>query len=83
MEDFNYCKSIRELIIPKGVSFLTGFPYVVIDNLKDIYVTENLEISQLADAKTFENITFHGPAGCAIEQYAKENGLKFVVTETV
>lgn len=49
------------------------------DGLKDIYVTSNIENVFFYNPGQFAGIVFHGPDGCAMEQYAKENGLKYEV----
>lgn len=75
-EMIHSCPLITELVMPAGVNYLRGS----LENnngLKDIYVTENIADVFFYKPDQFTNIVFHGPADCAMELYAQENGLKY------
>ena len=77
-EIIHRCPLITELAMPVGVNCLRG-SLEDNDGLKDIYVTENIEIVFFYNPEQFAGVVFRGPTGCAMEQYATENGLKYEV----
>ena len=80
---FSYCSNLTRVVIPEGVKELENAVFYHCFNLKELTLPSSLtKINGRIIDETWENkLVLHVPAGSFAEQYAKEHGIQFQVSE--
>ena len=81
---FEGCTSLTSITIPEGATYIYNSAFAGCVSLKSITIPktvtkiENNAIGKTADPANIEGFAIYGCKGTAAEQYAKENGIKFI-----
>ena len=77
---FAGCKNLRSIRIPAGLRSIAhgAGAFSFCDNLQDVYFPPEMEdVSVIWAFDVCPNCVIHAPAGSPVEQYAKENNIRF------
>ena len=86
---FSYCKEITNIVLPDKLNSILRSAFQNCDNLKNITVPKNVTTiqdyafgyyydEQSATYKKYDDFTISGYAGSKAQEYAEENGIRFI-----
>ena len=86
---FSYCKEITNIVLPDKLNSILRSAFQNCDNLKNITVPKNVTTiqdyafgyyydEQSATYKKYYDFTISGYAGSKAQEYAEENGIRFI-----
>lgn len=76
---FYGCRGLKRIILPESMTNLGYSSFAFCTNLKSIYVPDSVTTIEKEPFGYCENLTIYGNSGSAIEAYAKENDIPFVI----
>ena len=77
---FANCNNLKSITIPEGVTGIDHMAFYYCEKLTDIIIPYSVTYIGKDVFKGCTNVTLHVKAGSYSEQYAKDNGIKFVVS---
>ena len=79
---FEYCESLKRIIIPTKVTSIGRFAFFNCKSLTNIEIPPSVNnIGESAFSQCSSNLVIYGAKGSYAEQYAKDNGIDFIVVD--
>ena len=77
---FKYCKVLKEVVLPEGLTSIGDGTFFSRESLTSITIPES--VTSIGDWAFYDckNLTIRAPAGSYAEEYAKNNGIPFAAT---
>ena len=75
---FRSCSALKSVILSKNLTTLKKEAFAFCHSLEYIRFGGNIKFIGVGAFRDCDKLTIHAPAGSYAEQYAKENGIKFV-----
>ncbi len=80
---FKRCSSLTGLVLPQSLETIEESAFAECDNLTEVYIGGGVNsIAPSAFASHNKYLTIYGPSGSYAEQWSRDNGIKFVCTES-